>query len=116
MEAELKEQEAAEFRASLKRLMWTARLTRPDVAFEAAARAQRYEDGVVLEQSYCVEEKGKVAEVNKINMYRKKKDKPEHPHLKIKNAIFLTKALRKSHSRKTRTFFARIARKGATQS
>ena len=37
----LTEEEEASFRASLGKLMWVTRLTRPDVAFEAAASAQK---------------------------------------------------------------------------
>ena len=88
----MNEQEEAGFRASLGRLAWIARLTRPDVAFEAAACAQRYEDGAALGQSYCIKEEKTNAEVNKINTFRKKREKPERTHLEIKNALFfLTK-------------------------
>ena len=48
----LTEDEEANFRASLGRLMWITRLTRPDVAFEAAASAQKYEDCMELLQEY----------------------------------------------------------------
>ena len=39
------EAEEADFRACLGKVMWIARLTRPDVAFEAAACAQKYGEG-----------------------------------------------------------------------
>ena len=48
----LTEDEEASFRASLGKLMWVTRLTRPDVAFEAAASAQKYEDCMELLQDY----------------------------------------------------------------
>jgi len=119
-ESALNDQEEANFRASLGKLMWIARLTRPDVAFEAAACAQKYEDGIALEQDYVEgdedaqnnisQQKVKIStyleetnddtthmqgfqedpseDVNKINIYKQKKEKPEVRHLKIKNAIF----------------------------
>ena len=46
------EDEEASFLASLGKLMWRTRLTRPDVAFEAAASAQKYEDCMGLLQDY----------------------------------------------------------------
>ena len=48
----LTEEEEASFRASLGKLMWVTRLTRPDVAFEAAASAQKYKDCMELLQDY----------------------------------------------------------------
>ena len=48
----LDEDDEASFRASLGKLMWVTRLTRPDVAFEAAASAQKYEDCMELLQDY----------------------------------------------------------------
>ena len=138
-EAELTDTEEANFRASLGKLMWIARLSRPDVAFEAAACAQAYGDNVSLEQNYTegditteVVEKesplqkvnspeckyledgdtdmdhmrgfsevlSKSHEVNKVNLYKVKKPKAEHTHLKIKNVRYLNKAIRKLHSRR----------------
>ena len=129
--------EEADFRANLGKLMWIARLTRPDVAFEAAACAQKYKDGEVLYQSYSdqscgVDSTKKITDIrreidetydlleetaddtkhmkgfqaeqkletNRVNLFKPKKPLPEETHLKVKNAVYLNKAIRKLHSRR----------------
>ena len=135
----LDNKEEADFRENLGKLMWLCRLTRPDLAFEAAASAQNYSEGTVIEQNYkldncnldefqnipaaesshvsnegvtknfsqyyvddCTHMVGynkNTSEVNKINIYREKKPLPEVTHIKIKNAIFLNKAIKKMKAR-----------------
>ena len=57
--AELNDKEEAAFRASVGRLLRVARLTRPAVAFEAAASAQRCGESVASGQS-CDRKKKKI--------------------------------------------------------
>jgi hypothetical protein len=95
-------------------------LTRPDVAFEAAARGQKYENGIVLGQPHGETDrrgsqtsKINIARLpkskkdarrmegfaeddedraNKTNIYKPKKSQPTSRRLEAKNAIFLTKS------------------------
>ena len=135
----LTEDEEAKFRASLGKLMWVARLTRPDIAFEAAACAQKYEDNMELIQDYheyhladpfIKESENEIKDdppnqkfessemdhmsgfeetspkersnaVNKINLNKKKSTVIPETHLKIKNVLFLNKAIRKARARKS---------------
>ena len=128
IEEPLTVQEEKEFRSSLGKLMWIARLTRPDLAFESAAAAQKYgkdQDpnkeyiGDDLEDTCNASEEaidqwsdintkhmpgfqeclGDRSMVQKVCLGKKKRKVTNETHLKIKNALFLNKAIRKLRSR-----------------
>ena len=52
----LTEEEEAAFRNMLGKLMWLCRLTRPDLSFESAAAAQKYDEGVSINSEYNLED------------------------------------------------------------
>ena len=55
-DAILDERETHEFRSSLGEFVRVARLTRPDLAFESAASAQKYADGIKILQGCVLDE------------------------------------------------------------
>ena len=138
-DAILDERETHEFRSSLGKLMWIARLTRPDLAFGSAAAAQKYADEVKIFQEYMLadceadtflEEEFQYANVStdsknvaressqyvshmpgfgdkiegevtvrKVILGKKKAEVKPQTHIKVKNAVFLNKAIRKLKAR-----------------
>ena len=92
--------------------MRIARLTRPAVAFAAAAGAQRREAGVAPDQSYRSSEKEQFAEASKIYTRRKRKETPERAHFKVM-IFFKRKAVSKLRSRKNADVAFRDVTKGS---
>ena len=138
-DAILDDRETHEFRSSLGKLMWIARLTRPDLAFESAAAAQKYADEIKIYQEYMLEDceadtfleeefqYTKVSDdsnivayesspnvshmpgfedkiesdvtVRKVILGKKKAEVKPQTHIKVKNAVFLNKAIGKLKAR-----------------